>query len=164
MLILFIACGDKVTTPAPISTPQSAAENPTKEAEPSAQTPPQPPPKPPQIQNNTEQLVKEGTLQPLPQEHSTKEPLSVQFNTLYPNGCWTQTEAEHKITKPQDTLPGTILHSYTTSYEAEGKMCTMGFKPGGFKTELSLDPGTYSGTILVDGKERTTYSITILAE
>ena len=166
MLILFIACGDKVTTPAPITPPESTAQNPTIEAPPSdqAQSSAPPPPKPPKLQNNTDQLVKEGILQPLPEEHNAKEPLSIQFNTLYPNGCWMQTEAEHKITKPQDDKPGIVLHSYTTSYEGEGKMCTMGFKPGGFKTELSLDPGTYKGTIMVDGKERTTYSITILGE
>ena len=75
-----------------------------------------------------------------------------------------QTEATHEITPPTDSSSGAILHSYTTSYEGEGRMCTMGFKPGGFKTELSLAPGTYEGRVMVDNQERTTYTITVVTQ
>ena len=164
MLIFFMACGDKKTTP---NTPAPAQPTPEISEQTEPDTPssaPPPPPKPPKMQNNTEILVKQGILQPLPEQHTGSEPLLVQFNTLYPNGCWMQTEAAHEITPPTDSSSGSILHSYTTSYEGEGRMCTMGFKPGGFKTELSLTPGTYNGRILVDNEERTTYSITIVAQ
>ena len=166
MLIFLIACGEKKATPdIPINTQPSTEVSPTS-VETSAQPnpTPEPPPKPPPIQNNTEQLVKQGILQPLPEQHASSEPLLVQFNTLYPNGCWMQTEPTHEVTPSAANAPGTILHSYTTSYEAEGRMCTMGFKPGGFKTELSLSPGVYEGRIMVDNEEKATYTITVTAE
>ena len=165
MIIFLIACGDKKTTPDTPINSQPTADASSAQVEPAAQpTAPAPPPKPPQLQNNTEQLVKEGILQPLPEQHISNTPLPVQFNTLYPNGCWMQTEATHEITPPKDTSAGTILHSYTTSYEGEGKMCTMGFKPGGFKTEILLPPGAYEGRILVNNEEKSTYSITVVAQ
>ena len=166
MLIFLIACGEKKATPdtpinsQPTTEVSSPAEEPSTQSTPTAA----PPPKPPQLQNNTEQLVKQGILQPLPEQHISSEPLPVQFNTLYPNGCWMQTEATHEVTPPVDSEAGRILHSYTTSYEGEGRMCTMGFKPGGFKTELSLSPGVYEGQVMVDNKEKTTYTITVVAQ
>ncbi len=164
MFLFFLACGEKTdvseetTTQPPAQAPAEAKpESPPATEEATASTKPPPP----RLKNNTEELVKKGILQPIAAEHSSQEALTVQFNTLYPNGCWTQTEATHEVTPASADKNGSITHSYTTTYEAEGRMCTMGFKPGGFKTELQLTPGSYDGIIMVDEKERTTYTVTV---
>ena len=113
---------------------------------------------PPRLQNNTEKLVKEGILEELPSSIVVDQELLVTFRTMYPNGCWMQSEPTHEI----DTSKKTITHTYTTNYEAEGRMCTMGFKHGGFQKSITIDEvGTYTGTIIVDDNIRTTYTIEV---
>ena len=121
------------------------------------------PPKPPRLQNNTAKLVKEGILEKVPEQVTLGEEFVVAFRTMYPNGCWMQSEPTHKInTSSGESL--TIEHTYTTTYEAEGRMCTMGFKHGGFQTTLKADVvGVYEGRISVDGKLRTTYTIEVIS-
>ena len=113
---------------------------------------------PPRLQNNTEKLVKEGILEELPSSIPVEQELLVTFRTMYPNGCWMQSEPIHEI----DTSKKTITHTYTTNYEGEGRMCTMGFKHGGFQKPIVIDEiGIYTGTIIVDENVRTTYTIEV---
>ena len=108
---------------------------------------------PGQVQTNT--LLSTGILAPLPSTLAFGTPLDVTFNTLYPNGCWRQSDPSH-------TIEGlTITHSYTTS-QVDNQICTMAMVRGGFATTLSFtEPGTYTGRIIVDGTERTQYTITV---
>ena len=119
------------------------------------------PPVPPKIKNNTERLVKEGILEEVPATVGVGEEFTITFRTMYPNGCWMQSEPNHDL----NIETKTITHTYTTSYEAEGRMCTMGFKQGGFQVKLSSDePGTFTGKVFVDDNLRVSYTIDVISK
>ena len=104
----------------------------------------------------TELLLTQGILDPLPERITPDVPITIQFRTLYRNGCWSQSNPEHQI----DDF--TITHSYTTSL-ASDRMCTMALLPGGFQTEITLtELGEYTGRIVVDGTERASYSLQVI--
>ena len=110
--------------------------------------------KPPIAQKNiTEQLLTTGLLDPVPAE--TESPLTVQFRSMYRNGCWVQSKVETSISQKE------ITHQYEATYEGEGKMCTMALVPGGFTETMNLDPGVYNGKVIVNGEVKATYSVTI---
>ena len=119
------------------------------------------PPTPPKVQNNTKKLVKEGILEEVPSTVGVGEEFTITFRTMYPNGCWMQSEPSHDLNIEKKT----ITHTYTTSYEAEGRMCTMGFKQGGFQVKLSSDePGTFTGKVFVDDNLRVSYTIDVISK
>ena len=107
------------------------------------------------IMEQTSRLLNTGILTPVTTNAQVNQPVVIQFRTLYPNGCWSQTDAEHLI---EDF---NIQHEYNTTY-TEGQLCTMAMLPGGFKTSLMLDkPGTYTGIISVNNEERTRYTLQV---
>lgn len=119
------------------------------------------PPSPPKIQNNTKRLVEEGILEEVPSAVTVGEEFTITFRTMYPNGCWMQSEPNHDL----NTETKTITHTYTTSYEAEGRMCTMGFKQGGFQAKLiSNKTGTFEGKVFVDDNLRVSYTIDVISK
>jgi hypothetical protein len=127
----------------------------------SSSTDNKPPPPPPKIQNNTSVLVKEGILEEVPSSVKVGEEFTITFRTMYPNGCWMQSEPTHVL----DESINTYMHSYSTTYEAEGRMCTMGFKQGGFQVTLSSkEVGTLKGEIFVDENLRTSYTIDVTSD
>jgi hypothetical protein len=133
-----------------------SAEGPPPAVGPTGSDGPRKPPLP--LQNNTEKLVKEGMLTPVPEEIALGDGVEIQFRTLYPNGCWRQTEVETSIEGR------TILHSYESIYEGEGRMCTMGFKPGGFTASVEPEEsGEFTGRILLNGEERAAYVFRVIA-
>ena len=151
-IIIFIACNKSiVNTP-----PQTPSE--TKTSTENTQTEdsktPEKPKAPTSNQHLTQQLLTTGILDPVPSE--VYGDVTIQFRTMYRNGCWSQSEVETKIEGTE------ITHSYTTLYDGEGKICTMALKPGGFKETIPLLPATYNGTIIVDGDTRTTYTVSVL--
>ena len=151
-VIIFMACNKPlVNTPpkTPAETPSAAETNAPKET--ATPQKPKPPTSNPQLK---QQLLTTGILDPVPAQVSGD--LTIQFRSMYRNGCWSQSDVETKIEGTQ------ITHSYTTLYDVEGKICTMALIPGGFKETLTLNPATYNGTIIVDGDTRTTYTVTIL--
>ena len=108
---------------------------------------------PGQVQTNA--LLSNGILRPIPETLEIGTPLNVVFNTLYPNGCWRQSEPTHSVDDVQ------ITHSYTTN-QLENQICTMAMVPGGFSTQINLEnTGKYTGRILVDGSERAQYTVTV---
>lgn len=150
ILFFFLGCSPKKSgTEPPPTTVESTSKAERQGREKS------PPPFP--IQNNTERLVKEGILDPVPNSVKVGDTITIQFRTLYPNGCWQQSEAKTSIDEQK------ISHSYTTTYEGEGRMCTMAFVPGGFTTEISPKKlGTWEGAIWVNDEERARYSFTVV--
>ena len=120
---------------------------------PSVITEPQPSKPPLAKKNVTEALLTTGILDPIPGE--VNGPFTVQFRSMYRNGCWTQSEVETSKTGQA------ITHQYTTKYEGEGKICTMALVPGGFTETMDLEPGTYNGTVIVDGDTRANYTVTV---
>jgi hypothetical protein len=148
MFILLISCLPKKISPAPQISQVQEVETPSPEIE--------PPPFSGQVQTKT--LLTVGILDPIPTEIKLNTSFLVQFRSLYPNGCWSQSEVTHQVSEQQ------ITHEYTTTL-AEDRMCTMALIPGGFQTDLMLDsPGEYSGQILINGEVTTTYSITAVQE
>ena len=120
-----------------------------------------PPPTPPKMQNNTKKLVKEGILEEVPSTVGVGEEFTITFRTMYPNGCWMQSEPIHDL----NVETKSITHTYTTSYEAEGRMCTMGFKQGGFQVKLSSnEEGTFKGNVFVDDNLRVSYTIDVISK
>jgi len=114
-------------------------------------------PSPFEGRQQTEQLLTQGILDPIPSQITVDTPVIVQFRTLYRNGCWSQSEPEHLVDGFE------ITHSYSTSV-ATDRMCTMALLPGGFQTELSLNEvGEYSGLILVDGEEKAKYRVQVVS-
>ena len=119
------------------------------------------PPTPPKMKNNTKKLVKEGILEEVPSTVGVGEEFTITFRTMYPNGCWMQSEPSHDL----NIETKTITHTYTTSYEAEGRMCTMGFKQGGFQVKLSSNEvGTFEGKVFVDDNLRVSYTIDVISK
>jgi hypothetical protein len=108
---------------------------------------------PGQIQTNT--LLSEGILSPVPEKITLGETINVRFNTLYPNGCWKQTEAEHSVNN------FIITHAYNTE-KLENQICTMAMIPGGFNTTVTPEAvGDYTGQIMIDGELRTQYTVSV---
>ena len=105
----------------------------------------------------TEQLLTDGILDPIPSQVKSETPVIIQFRTLYRNGCWSQSEPTHHIEAFE------ISHSYSTTV-ATDRMCTMALLPGGFQTEITLsEVGDYNGVIIVDGEERAKYRLQVVS-
>lgn len=79
-------------------------------------------------------------------------PVTVGFVKTGLNGCYTQTDVETTVGDM------TWTHAYTTAHE--GEVCTANIPMGGFSVEVTPDrPGTWTGTVVVDGETAATYQI-----
>ena len=136
------------TNTAEIQTPETNADGEAEDKK--------PPPFP--LENQTEQLVKVGILEPVPKDVELGSTVTIHFRTLYPNGCWRQ----EKVNTTTDGL--LINHAYNAIYEGEGRMCTMAFKPGGFQVDVTPDKeGEWEGSIWVNDEQRASYGFTVRA-
>lgn len=92
----------------------------------------------------------------VPSTVSLGSPYTVVYDRQGPNGCYRQTDVVNQM----NTGEKKVFHRYTTSFE--GEMCTQMLVPGGFTTEVTLpERGTWSGTVQVDGKTLSAYTVTV---
>lgn len=92
----------------------------------------------------------------VPETARLGEAVGVTFSKMGANGCYRQTDVETEVNHGEKK----VFHRYTTS--SEGEMCTQALVPGGFKTEITLpERGAWTGTVLVDGTEAASYTLTI---
>ena len=155
--LLLWACPAKKIPEVPVKVAESPPETPAQDHSDKSDDVQSASPAPFAGRQQTETLLTQGILDPLPAQTKVGTPVIVQFRTLYRNGCWSQSEPEHQIAEQ------TITHSYTTTF-ASDSICTMALLPGGFQTEITLSEiGQYEGRIIVDGTEKASYSLQVVA-
>ncbi|MCB9682219.1 MAG: hypothetical protein H6733_12200 [Alphaproteobacteria bacterium] len=136
LTLTLAACGASAPTPPQVATPAPApGAVPARDAAPAAAPTP------------------DGRFT-VPAGAPVGEPVPIVFSLPGRNGCYGQTQV---VTELGDHV---VQHAYDTHYRDE--MCTQQLVPGGFEVPVTFPtPGTWTGTVRVDGAVRGTYTVEV---